>query len=523
MASSAEIVIVGGGIAGMSLAGALARDGREVAVLEASIDYEDKVRGEEMCPWGVAEARELGVHQTLLDSDTRVTAEVVHYDSLVPTEVSRAHPIPANAVVPGVPGLLNLRHPEACAALAKRAINDGASVHRGALDVTVTPGASPGVTALGTTGESLEFHPRLVVGADGRNSTVRRQAGIGLQRHGPTHMIAGVLVDGVDGPEIEHDWLATSDDLFMASFRQHHGQVRLYLVPGMRQKGRFAGRDGLAEFMRSANFACLPFGERLANANPIGPLATYPGDDTWTEQPYADGVVLIGDAAGYNSPIIGQGLSIAMRDARLVRDAIRSGDPLPGGLCAYAAERTERMRRLRAGGDLHVRRRRRRLRQPHRSSGQVLRAPTDRAVDDGDARLMVRRPRDRPARDLRRAPARRGGLGVAPPSPQPSRWPSCHWLRRWWTRTARSRSLGSMGAVCRWFRAGSWGRAARRGRETTAGRGRGWREVGEAAIDERDASGGRERSLGGSVGPAGSGMEAVCPSSRIRCGPASAA
>ncbi len=349
MESAAEIVIVGGGIAGMALASALARDGREVAVLEASIEYEDKVRGEEMCPWGVAEARELGVHQALLDSDARATAEVVHYDALLPTDVSLAHPIPASVAVPGVPGLLNLRHPEACTALAKQAIDDGAQVHRGVSDLTVAPGAKPVVTAQGTTGEPLEFRPRLVVGADGRSSAVRRQSAIALERHEATHMIAGVLLDGLQDPEIEHDWLATSDDLFMASFRQHHGQVRVYLVPGMQQKARFAGRDGLAEFMRSLNFACLPFGERLANATPIGPLATYAGDDTWTDRPYTDGVVLIGDAAGYNSPIIGQGLSIAMRDARSVRDAVRSGDTLPDAFRGYAAERTERMRRLRAG------------------------------------------------------------------------------------------------------------------------------------------------------------------------------
>ena len=349
MGTSAEIIIVGGGIAGMALASALVRDGREVAVLEASIEYEDKVRGEEMCPWGVAEARELGVEQALVDSGARTTAAVVHYDTLVPTEVSLANPIPADIVVPGVAGLLNLRHPEACTALAKQAINEGVQVHRGVSDVTLTPGASPVITATGTTGETLEFRPRLVVGADGRNSTLRRQSGIVLHRHDATHMIAGLLVEGLDDPEIEHDWLATSDDLFMASFRQHHGQVRLYLVPGMKDKARFAGRDGTAEFMRSARFDCLPFRERLADARPIGPLATYAGDDTWTEQPYRDGVVLIGDAAGYNSPIIGQGLSIAMRDARSVRDAIRSGDELPGGFSAYGAERAERMRRLRAG------------------------------------------------------------------------------------------------------------------------------------------------------------------------------
>jgi len=344
----AQVVIVGGGIAGMSLASALAQDGRTVAVLEASVEYADRVRGEEMCPWGVAEARELGVLQTLLDADARTTEAWVHYDSLVPTEVSLKNPIPVGLMLPEISGSLNLRHPDACAALARLAIDAGAQVIRGVSEVKITAGPSPRVLANGNAGEVVEIHPRLVVGADGRNSTVRRQSGIVLRQHEATHVIAGVLVDGLEDLDLDHDWLATSDDLFMASFRQHHGQVRIYLVPGIEHKSRFGGPSGMSEFMRSANFACLPFGERLAQANPIGPLATYPGDDTWTDIPYVEGVVLIGDAAGYNSPIIGQGLSIAMRDARSVRDALRSGDPLSGAFAPYATERSERSRRLRS-------------------------------------------------------------------------------------------------------------------------------------------------------------------------------
>ncbi len=52
--------------------------------------------------------------------------------------------------------------------------------------------------------------------------------------------------------------------------------------------------------------------------------------------------------SGYNDPIIGQGLSIAFRDVRIVRDLLASGEPWRPKLFApYAEERRERMRRLR--------------------------------------------------------------------------------------------------------------------------------------------------------------------------------
>jgi 2-polyprenyl-6-methoxyphenol hydroxylase-like FAD-dependent oxidoreductase len=58
--------------------------------------------------------------------------------------------------------------------------------------------------------------------------------------------------------------------------------------------------------------------------------------------------VLIGDAAGHNDPTVGQGLSITMRDARMVAEALSSTTKWEDGLfAAYAAERRERMRRLR--------------------------------------------------------------------------------------------------------------------------------------------------------------------------------
>src|SRR6202035_424750 len=61
------------------------------------------------------------------------------------------------------------------------------------------------------------------------------------------------------------------------------------------------------------------------------------------------GVVLIGDAAGHNDPVLGQGLSIALRDVRLVNEIL--GEAKAAGrepdFRSYVEERAERMRRLR--------------------------------------------------------------------------------------------------------------------------------------------------------------------------------
>ncbi len=80
--------------------------------------------------------------------------------------------------------------------------------------------------------------------------------------------------------------------------------------------------------------------------------ATSPGDDTWIDAPYTDGIVLIGDAAGHNDPIIGQGLSIALRDARIVRDLVLDGAREPAGFRSYGEERSMSMERLRLVADV---------------------------------------------------------------------------------------------------------------------------------------------------------------------------
>ena len=108
------------------------------------------------------------------------------------------------------------------------------------------------------------------------------------------------------------------------------------------------GPDAAERFLDAYRLRGLPESAALANARPAGPCHAYGNEDTWTDAPLADGVVLIGDAAGHNDPIIGQGLSITLRDVRLVRDILLAGtDWSPHAFLSYVDERRERMRRLR--------------------------------------------------------------------------------------------------------------------------------------------------------------------------------
>jgi 2-polyprenyl-6-methoxyphenol hydroxylase-like FAD-dependent oxidoreductase len=250
-------------------------------------------------------------------------------------------------MIAGVRGSLDVGHPEACEALNRAAADAGASVVRGVGDVGVTAGPRPIVRYEHDDVEHV-VSCRLVVGADGRMSTVRRQLGIGLHQTEPRTMGGGMLVDGL------HDWpadqlsLGTEGDLYYLVFPRADGRARLYLLHDLRQRGRFAGPDRERAFLDAYRFDCIPGSAMFEAAKPAGPCAFYPMNDSWTDRPHVPGAVLVGDAAGWNDPIIGQGLSIALRDVRFVVDLLRSAKDWPDPLFApYGLERQERMRRLR--------------------------------------------------------------------------------------------------------------------------------------------------------------------------------
>ena len=349
-----DLIIVGGGIGGSALAIVMARDGRKVLLLEKSEHYEDRVRGEWIAPWGVTETRRLGLYDLLMSAGGHHITDHVTYDESLAPAMCEAAPLPLGVFAADVPGPLCLGHPLHCQTLYDAAAAAGAETLRPVTIDIITLGNAPSVTFFHD-GETKTVQAHIVVGAEGRQSEVRTAAAIPLHQDKPHHWFAGLLVENVRDLDPRRQTIGTEGDFGFLTFPQGNGRVRVYGGYALEEKGRFHGEDGARRFLEAFRMTCAPQNAALAEGTPAGPLFSYFNNDSWTDEPFSEGCVLIGDAAGWNDPINGLGLSITYRDVRMVSDILKE---TPAGqapnFAPYAEERAERMRRLRFAGQLQA-------------------------------------------------------------------------------------------------------------------------------------------------------------------------
>lgn len=327
-----DLIIVGGGIAGASLAQRMAKSGARVLVLEQETEFRDRIRGECLVPWGVGEARQLGVAEVL-----RPCANELRFVDLV---INGHHAIKRDFVVttPQASGMWAFYHPRAQEALLASAAAAGAEVRRGATAQHIAPGSRPKVKIAQANG-TAEEEARFVAICAGRQPALRAQLGFQTHRGSIPLLLSGIWLTRLPA-EVDPALAYIANDLssgaVAALFPQSAETGRAYFGFHPQNCARLQGDADFPrfceEFNRTAHGA-IP----LDGAQPAGPLASFECVDVWVDHPYRDGVALIGDSAASNDPSWGQGLSLALRDARVLSDELLANEDWAAAGDRYAA------------------------------------------------------------------------------------------------------------------------------------------------------------------------------------------
>ena len=327
-----DIITVGGGLAGATLAKAMAESGARVLVIERERQFKDRVRGEVTFPWGVAELQKLGVYQLLLETCARSIGWQDTYMGGVLTE-HRDVIATSRQKLP----MLNWLHHEMEEVLLQAAHDAGAEVRRGVRATGITPGLRPSVS-VEEQGRVEEIRARLVVCADGRGSVARKWLNFPVQQESHGMLLAGVLCEATpDVPaDTNHFFLFPGPGVFAFLCPQDHGRTRAYAWHPRERDHRFQGAEDLPRFVEESVQAGVP-AQWYSRLEPVGPLATFDGTDNWVDHPYRDGIALIGDAAASTDPSFGQGQSLSAMDARVLRDQLLAHNDWDVAGHAYAS------------------------------------------------------------------------------------------------------------------------------------------------------------------------------------------
>ena len=325
-----DLIIAGGGLAGASLAKNMAERGSSVLVLEREKAFRDRIRGEAMHPWGVVEAKALGIFDAVLESCGHVANSWKTYFG---GQLFSERDMPATN--PHGVGELNLYHPTMQETVLELARSAGAQTHRGARVVAVERAENR--VEWTEAGATFNASARLIVGADGSRSAVRKLAGFELEEDPQRLMLAGVMMEDTSIPQDSVHVVQGADGMAIF-FPQGNARCRAYVGYSIER-----GEQALNGDANKPNFLALCHDHGAPNAwfdgaTLTGPLAAFDGADRWVNHPAADGVVLVGDAAAKPDPMWGTGLSLTMTDVRTLRDALLENSDWDAAIHHYAQE-----------------------------------------------------------------------------------------------------------------------------------------------------------------------------------------
>jgi 2-polyprenyl-6-methoxyphenol hydroxylase-like FAD-dependent oxidoreductase len=328
-----DVIVIGGGIAGSVLAGVLARSGLGVLGVEKEPRFRDRVRGETTWPYGVADGLAMGLEELFVRAGTIEIPETQRYEN---QQVTKTYTWSTDSV----DGLseIGFVHPRMQEAACTWAADQGATMLRPAKATGFARHSTPRVTVV-QDGEEVEYRARLVVGADGKHSLVRRWTGGESLADPEHHRFGGVLVTGVTSDDRQADNVCWIEGEAVNWFAVSPTESRLYVVmtaERLRETRVGSSFEALIDFCRSF----MPVGS-LEEVQQAGPIGFFANADTWASRVAGNDVVLVGDAAGAPDPTIGHGTALLLHDVRNLSERLLAERDWPAACASYAQQRDQ--------------------------------------------------------------------------------------------------------------------------------------------------------------------------------------
>lgn len=315
-------LVVGAGPAGASLAYVLASRGCAVTLIERQRDFAREFRGEALMPSGVDALTQMGLGD-LLEAVPHQTPDAIE----LYRDGRRALTARVEDVLPAGVRALTVSQPHLLEAIVARAAQHASfSLLRGDAVRELLRDAAGRVCGVRAEGEggAREIAARLVVGADGRASAVRRRGGFAVTRIGaPLDVVWAKLpwpacygaarpVRGYLGHAHLLIAIPAPDGLLQIAWVIRKGSYGELRSRGpeewVREMAAHVSPDLAAHIREHAGAISRPF---LLDAETDRVRG-------WA----APGMLLIGDAAHTMSPVGAQGLNVALRDAIAAANAL---------------------------------------------------------------------------------------------------------------------------------------------------------------------------------------------------------
>jgi len=319
-ASTYDLLIIGGGLVGASLAAALYQMSLKVAVVEAvpfgnrsQPSFDDRVTA---VSWGSRRIFEsMGLWSGIAPEATPIRH--IHISDRGRLGATRMHAEEARVEALGyvVPNRVLGR------VLGERLQSAGnVTLFAPAKLQSFTPAAET-VSAVIEAGGPQALSARLLVAADGARSEVRRQLGVG-ERIWDYRQTAVICNLSVERPQTDTAYERFTDSGPLALLPLGGDRYALIWTVSTERAPEVLDMDD-ATFLTAAEGR---FGARLGRFLQAGKRQSYPLSLVKAESQCSGRVVIIGNAAHSLHPIAGQGFNLSLRDVALLAEVLAQGD-----------------------------------------------------------------------------------------------------------------------------------------------------------------------------------------------------